>query len=337
MTINRAASRIDIAAWVIAGGLLLLVLLLHLLPALLAGLLVYELVHMIAPLTQRRLSSQRSRIFAVALLATLIIGIISAAIVAAAAFLRGGTESLPALLQKMAEIIEGTRSMLPLSVTASLPADGEALRDALAHWLRAHSPQVELAGREAVRVFAHILVGMVIGAMVSLREVALSPSTAPLSRALIERADRLGNSFRRIVFAQVRIAALNTIFTAIYLAVLLPLAGIHLPLTKTLIAVTFVAGLLPVVGNLISNTIIVIVSLAQSPQVALASLAFLILIHKTEYFLNARIVGSRIHARAWEILVAMLLMEAAFGLAGVVAAPIYYAYLKNELAERRLV
>ena len=39
----------------------------------------------------------------------------------------------------------------------------------------------------------------------------------------------------------------------------------------------------------------------------------------------------------WELLVGMVLMEAAFGLAGLVAAPIYYAYLKDELAARGLV
>jgi hypothetical protein len=33
----------------------------------------------------------------------------------------------------------------------------------------------------------------------------------------------------------------------------------------------------------------------------------------------------------------MLVMESAFGLAGVVAAPIYYAYIKGELSSRRLI
>ena len=33
----------------------------------------------------------------------------------------------------------------------------------------------------------------------------------------------------------------------------------------------------------------------------------------------------------------MVLMEAAFGLPGVVAAPVYYAYLKDELKARGLV
>jgi len=96
-------------------------------------------------------------------------------------------------------------------------------------------------------------------------------------------------------------------------------------------------GLLPVIGNLISNTVIVVVSLSQSLGIAIASLAYLVIIHKFEYFLNARIVGGQIRANAWELLIAMLLMEAAFGLAGVVAAPIYYAYIKSELRRRELV
>ena len=154
---------------------------------------------------------------------------------------------------------------------------------------------------------------------------------------MLERAARVGEAFRRIVFAQVRISGLNTLLTAIYLTIILPLCGVHLPLTKTMIAVCFIAGLLPVIGNLISNTVIVIVSLSHSIYAALGSLAFLIVIHKLEYFVNARIVGTQIRARAWELLVAMLTMEAAFGIAGVVAAPIYYAYLKDELQSRGLI
>jgi predicted PurR-regulated permease PerM len=147
----------------------------------------------------------------------------------------------------------------------------------------------------------------------------------------------LAEAFQSIVFAQVRISALNTVFTALYLAVLLPLLGASLPLTKTLISLTFVAGLIPVIGNLISNAAIVVVSLSQSLGVAIGSLIFLVVIHKLEYFLNAKIIGSRIHAAAWELLTAILVMESIFGLAGIIAAPIYYAYLKDELTEQGLV
>jgi predicted PurR-regulated permease PerM len=71
--------------------------------------------------------------------------------------------------------------------------------------------------------------------------------------------------------------------------------------------------------------------------VALGSLTYLVVIHKLEYFLNARLVGTQIRARSWELLLAMLLMEAMFGIAGLIAAPIYYAYLKDELSGARLV
>jgi predicted PurR-regulated permease PerM len=86
-----------------------------------------------------------------------------------------------------------------------------------------------------------------------------------------------------------------------------------------------------VVGNLMSNTAIVLTSLVVSPWLAVLSLAFLVGIHKLEYFLNAHIVGSRIRVPTYELLAVMLVLEATFGLAGVVAAPIYYAWFTREL------
>ena len=52
---------------------------------------------------------------------------------------------------------------------------------------------------------------------------------------------------------------------------------------------------------------------------------------------TAQVVGSQIRASAWELLIAMLLLEAAFGVSGVIAAPIYYAYVKDELSARGLI
>jgi predicted PurR-regulated permease PerM len=82
---------------------------------------------------------------------------------------------------------------------------------------------------------------------------------------------------------------------------------------------------------------VTIAALSISVWVAVAALGFLVVIHKLEYFLNARIIGTQIRARSWELLVAMLVMEAAFGLAGLIAAPVYYAYLKSELETEGMV
>jgi predicted PurR-regulated permease PerM len=237
----------------------------------------------------------------------------------------------------MAEIIEDSRKILPAWLDARLPEDAVALQHAVTQWLRDHSNDLQFVGTEAGRHAAHMLIAMVIGGMLALHEATQRDRYPVFTRSLVERISLFSAAFRNIVFAQVRISAINATFTGIYLAVVLPLLGIHLPFTKTLILITFIVGLLPVIGNLISNTVIVVVSMSHSLAIALSSLLFLVVIHKLEYFLNARIVGGQIRAHAWELLVAMLTMEAAFGIAGIVAAPIYYAYIKSELRELQLI
>jgi predicted PurR-regulated permease PerM len=74
-----------------------------------------------------------------------------------------------------------------------------------------------------------------------------------------------------------------------------------------------------------------------SPLTALVCLAFLILIHKAEYLINAKVVGSRTQMAVWELLAVMFVAEAVYGPAGLVAAPLFYAYLKKELKAAALV
>jgi predicted PurR-regulated permease PerM len=325
------------AAWILSGVGLVLVLLLQLLPALLAGMLVYEVVHVLAPLVSTRLSDKRAKIVAVALVSVAVVGLTAAAIAGAIVFFRSEPGSISALMTKMAEIVAGSRGTLPDWLVNEMPENPDDMQQAIAEWFRVHAADVQSMGKEVGRVLVYALIGMIAGALIALHESLPIEPRGPLAVELIQRVDNLGDAFRRVVFAQVRISLINTVFTAAYLALVLPFFGVDLPLRKTLIAVTFLAGLLPVIGNLISNTVIVIVSLSNSFAVALVSLAFLIVIHKLEYFLNARIIGRQVGSRAWELLLAMLAMEAAFGIAGVIAAPIYYAFVKDELASRGLV
>jgi predicted PurR-regulated permease PerM len=326
--------RHEIAAWVLAAMALIGVIVVGLLPALLAGLLVFELVHVIAP----RLRLGRGgagKAAAVGLLAVAVVLILTGILFAGIAVLH--SEGLPKLLQKMAEILDQSRGKLPDWMLASLPVDADAWKDMAIGWLHEHATELRHVGGEVGRIIVHILIGLIIGAMVSLRAAHTAAAGGPLAVAMRERAARLGEAFRRVVFAQVRIAALNAVFTAAYLLAVLPLFGIRLPFAKTLVLITFIGGLVPIVGNLISNTVIVVMSLNVSLELAAASLVFLVVVHKLEYFLNARIVGRGIHASAWELLIAMLVMESAFGMPGLVAAPIYYAYLKDELGARGLI
>ncbi len=335
----KVVTKIEIAAWLIMAAAMLYVLNYNLLPGLLAGLLVFELVHIISPYIAKKFpgSGYFSKVIAISLLAAFIVGLLTLVVLGLIAFFKSDSGSLTNLIGKMAQIIEDSRSILPDWIDSRLPADAVVLQQMATEWLRNNASSLQFLGKEAGRYVAHMIIAMIVGGMLVLREVMTEDHYKPFAKAMVQRVRLFGRAFRNIVFAQVRISAINTVFTGIYLAIILPLAGVDLPFVKTMIMITFIVGLLPVVGNLISNAVIVIVSMSHSFGVALGSLLFLVIIHKFEYFLNARIVGGQIRANAWELLIAMVLMEAAFGIAGVVAAPIYYAYIKSELRERELI
>lgn len=329
--------RVAIASYLLMAVALVMVLVLRLLPALLAGLLVFAAINSLAPGLQRHLPGNRAHWFIVAVLASLVVGLVTLAIVAGVAFLGSERGNPTAMLEQMMPLIERARAQLPAVVVAYLPEGEQEIRAAIINWLREHAAQVQIAGKQAGRVLVQLLIGIALGAMLALHVTRSRTRSGPLAVALSARCANLAAAFRDIVFAQAKISAINTLLTGIYLLVVLPLFGVDLPLAKTLVAVTFVVGLLPVVGNLISNTLIFVVGLSVSVGVAMAALTYLVLIHKLEYFLNAGIVGTQIRARAWELLIAMLVMESMFGIGGLIAGPIYYAALKRELKAAQLI
>ena len=310
-----------IAAWLMMLLGMWLALKLGLVVTLLSGLLVFQLTHVLASTVEGRLPPGRARAIAVIVLSAIIISALVLAGIGVASFFRNETGGPDALLARLMDILNSSRHQVPALLQPYIPEDMPALRAALNDWAAEHQRQLGVAGTSVVQVGVRVLIGMVLGAMIALYDELPLPTMGPLAQELIGRTSRLATAFRQVVFA---------------LGVL-PLFGVHLPLSKTLVLITFIAGLLPVVGNIISNTIISIVALSVSFYVAVAALLYLIVIHKLEYFLNARIVGGEIQARAWELLLAMLVMEAAFGLPGLVAAPVFYAYVKRELVDQRWI
>ncbi|MCD6025881.1 MAG: family transporter [Solimicrobium sp.] len=300
-----------------------------LLLALFSGLLVYSLVHILTPIIEKKIPLVRARVFVLAGLSFFVISGLTILVFGAIRFSKSEAGSLHMLLQSMANIIEVSRSQMPSWLSDYLPNGSSALRDAMTDWLREHGKEAKLLGQEAGHSIVQLLMGMIIGGM-----IAINDTHVPLPRfpqALLERAINLHNAFQRIVFAQVRISAINAVLSGIYLLVILPASGVYLPFSKTMVLITFITGLLPVVGNIISNIVVVTVSLSHSPSIALFSLLYMVVIHKLEYFLNAKIIGTQINAKAWELLIAILVMEAIFGIPGLIAAPVFYACLKIEL------
>jgi predicted PurR-regulated permease PerM len=134
-------------------------------------------------------------------------------------------------------------------------------------------------------------------------------------------------SFALVMNAQITISAINTILTGIFAA------AMGLPHLVVAVGLTFFCGFLPVIGNLISNTLIVALGFIVSPATGLWALAFMVVIHKLEYFLNSKIIGSRIHTSIWLTLLALIVGERLMGITGMVLAPVALHYIRVEASK----
>ena len=323
----------------LAGVLLLWlpVLLLKLTAALFAFLTVYSGIRMLEKRLDNRYGRRRSHVW-ISVCAVLAASVLLLYALGAWLEDRSDAQTADSLLLQAAVILDQLHAKLPAALAQHIPASVENLKTTASQALKDHAVQFQTAGIHTLREIGHIVAGMIIGVIAAMQIPAQTPPAAkPLAARLRQEFDGLTASFGNVFFAQIRISAINTALTALYLLAVLPLIGKPLPMAGALIVLTFAAGLLPVVGNLISNAFIVILSLSHGLGLTLFSLAWLVGIHKLEYFLNAHIIGHKIKAAAWELLIAMLLMEAAFGLAGLIAAPVIYAQIKKSLVEKNWI
>lgn len=143
-------------------------------------------------------------------------------------------------------------------------------------------------------------------------------------RYLHIRAKNFFSAFKQVMGAQIVISLINTFFTGIFLYVE------NLPYFEMLVTFTFLCGLIPIIGNIISNSIIFFVASTVSLGLAIHALIFLILLHKAEYFLNSRIIGRAIKNPMWLTLFSLIVGERLIGIPGLILAPVFLRYLKKE-------
>jgi predicted PurR-regulated permease PerM len=240
-----------------------------------------------------------------------------------------------ALLQHLAGTVLEIRQKLPPDLATHLPDELLGAQAWLADYLQSRAKALTGIGTAGLQGALLAYVGIVVGALMvgTQRRV----TTRPLPNMMRQRATLFMDAFRQIVVAQFWIATFNATCTALFLLLALPLLGISMPYAGSLIAFTFIAGLIPIVGNLLCNGVLTLAGVSVSPAVGLACLVFLVVIHKSEILINAKVIGARTQTTTWELLTVMFVADAIFGLPGLVAAPLFYAYAKKELQLAELI
>ncbi len=332
----------ELAAYLIVGAGLLFVLMQHLVGAFIVGLTLYLVLDRVSARFHGRMSHGVVRPMALLVVTTTAALVVVAAVMLLAMMLRRGAGNVPEMMEQMADILGSVRLWLGGLGRQFIPevmTDAEEFQRVAQAWLKTHAQTMRAGGLWLGIGLVHIIMGGLLAILVFFRHITHhdDDKRGPLARHLVDKVDRVAHAFGRVAMAQVKISAVNTTLTALYLLVALPLFGIRIPFATTLVVITFLCGLIPVLGNLISNTVITILSMGVSIGTAVASLAYLVIIHKLEYLINSRIVGGETDSQAWELLLAIIIGESAFGVGGVVLAPIVYAFVKRELRDRGLV
>ena len=214
--------------------------------------------------------------------------------------------------------------------------DFESLRTVVIDTLRAEAQYLRGVvhfARSTIRTLVFCLIAIVAAASLFLKGGFGESSRRSVTNNLysvstVEVAKRFHDfyrSFSTVIGAQLTISLINTALTGVFLI------AARLTQAPLLMAVTFVCGLVPIVGNLASNTIIIFVALTVSLKLAIAALVFLIVIHKLEYFLNSKIIGERIRNPVWLTLIALVVGERLMGIPGLVLAPVVLNYVRLEM------
>ncbi len=199
-----------------------------------------------------------------------------------------------------------------------------------------HETAVYLGGYAGVatKEFLLVIVGIVVAISMFINptlDFDHSPRPLNLYSLYCARVAELFRSFYQnfetVISAQVIISGINTVLTSAFVY------ATSLPYAAIVVVLTFLCGLLPVIGNIISNTIIVGIAFTISPQFAGWALLFLVVIHKLEYFLNSKIIGGRIRHPMWLTLLALLLGERLLGIPGIILAPVVLSFIKSEASK----
>lgn len=293
---------------------------------------------------QHKETKQWLAILTTTILTLMLGGIITGLVIFSYNFFK--VDNINVMTNKFIDILETLKDNpnMPKFIIDYIPADLVYLKQQALDLLKNHLSDIGRISKATITGFVYIIIGFIVGAMLSFHNLKRNiiddnsnEERGPLVHYLLMRIKGFKRNFENVFVAQMKISFVNAILTGIYLLIVLPLFNIDIPFKYLLVFITFIVGLIPVIGNLISNTLIIVFSFSISLGVAIASLIFLVVIHKLEYFLNAKIIGNEINATSWELLLAMLVFEHLFGIGGVIVAPIYYAYLKHELQFKKLI
>ncbi|MFI4847364.1 MAG: AI-2E family transporter [Candidatus Makana argininalis] len=333
---NITKKHLKVISYILISIFITLMIPLHLFTCFISGFFVYQTILFLTPsFLEKYLGVNRARLIIITIITLLIILTISIGIVNIFNCLKFEISKKNNFKYVKDDIFIMIKNLIPDYFLTFCPESTEKIKYFIFSFIKSNLNIFKKFFDSFLNGLIMMFLGLILGLSVSLNKPLKKKSY--FMHQLSKRVINLYDSFNNVIYAQIKVSFLNTMLTTLIMIILFIFLKIKIPFIKELILATFIFGLFPIIGNIISNTMITISAFYISFIVGIFMLIYLIFIHKLEYFLNAEIVGKNINSKSWELLLAMIILKSLFGLEGLIAAPIYYAYIKKELKYNKII
>lgn len=232
----------------------------------------------------------------------------------------------PQLIEEAIRSLNTVARSLPDDIRAKIPGNSQEFFQMMRMGTGDIMGYAKNFGGASFFVFLQLVFALILGVSAAL--MVSKGEGKPLSKTWLEVMERYVRCFTLLMGAQVYVSVWNTFCTAVFIYGILPAVDVVLPFRELLLMFTAIASLIPAAGNIMANTLILVLTIRYGPWIALGSVLYLFVIHKLEYFVNGYIIGRNVQASVPEMLIAIILGEVAFGLPGLITAPVTYAFMK---------
>lgn len=335
MSLQR--NKIELFSYFVISSALLFLFLMHLMWGFVAGVSSYLVVSNLKKYFNKRFTKKIANKLTLSVIALIASVLLFLLVLVSYKIYYFSVLNLTEFYNEILRVLNQIKTHIPDDYSSYIPDDVYQLKDLIAIKMHANMPNVLNSSQVFVKGFAHIIIGIIIGSIMGVSITETTSDTKPLVLYIKERFSNFSDTFSNVIAAQAKISLINTILTSLFLFVTPHLFDVHFPYAKTLICITFVLGMIPAVGNLISNSLIFLFAITVSLNMAICTILYLIFIHKLEYYFNAKLIGMKLNTKIWELLIVMVLFETVFGITGLALAPIVYGYIKIELEKKNLI
>lgn len=316
-------------AWIIFFSLMIAS---HTSQMFLAMLFTVFVLHFSENLTGKYITRNKSQKFIALILSALIISLISFALYKSVMFMWG---DLNELIQKSQPLI--IESLHKLGLEKNVQTISE-LYNIVVEFIKVNVGVITFSAGLLLKVFIGILLGIVVHFSI-IEEANDSNAWGNIMNKMLAQANVMYNSFRDIMGIQVVISLMNTtIISVMALGLTYFIYGQFLPYWYVIIPLTAILSLVPVVGNLMVNIILVLSTVQISPTYVLVGVGLFLVIHKLELIVIGKKMKEKVNIPFILILLSMLLGEMLFhSMSGMILGMVLMVTISTLLKDMEMI